>query len=253
MNSKLRRQNLLNELKNSKTVNILELAEKFDVSSMTIRRDLQKFAEDEIVTLVHGGAVFNEGVIASPSASAREKKMLREKSLIAKICANLINEGNAIFLDSGSTALSIASTLIDRKNIAVITNSLPVLNILAGSKDLQLIAVAGIYKPTLRGFFGDMALRHVRNFRLDIAFLGVNAVSVEFGLMSNDLFDCNLKRAVIECSRKKILVTDHTKIGKETFLRICDLSAMNQIVMDQAPDENFLQRAEKLGIEILHP
>ncbi len=249
-----RRENLLCEIKENRHINFSELAAKFKVSEMTIRRDLQELADEGIITLVQGGAVLNEGGKAvAPNVSARGRERIDAKILIGEICATIIKEGNVIFLDTGSTTLSIARALISRKNIAVITNSLPILNVLSANNDIQLFALAGIYYPMLSGFYGGMTVRHLKTFHVDAAFIGIPAVNFEQGLMTNDGKDCDLKQAALEVSRKKILVTDHTKFDNKTFLKVCDINVLDKIVMDVEPDEKFLRRAQKLNIEILYP
>ena len=163
MNLRERRNNLLRELEAGKRVYIKDLAKKFDVSEMTVRRDLNKLSVLGLVTLVHGGAVFN--------VTFRERQMQREKNLLGQHCSTLIGEGNSVYLHCGSTLANIADALLTRQNIAVISNSLQVLNMLSAAKNIQLIALAGIYDPVNKGFYGDMTQRTVKNFRIDIAFL----------------------------------------------------------------------------------
>ena len=134
MRTKERRQVILTRLENDKNLRIVETAEAMGVSTMTVRRDLQRLAEQGIVTLVHGGAVFNEGTVAMPTVAAREQKMRQEKNTMAAYCAGLIKEGNAVYLDAGSTAKAIAELLLERSNIAVLTHSLSVMNILAAAR-----------------------------------------------------------------------------------------------------------------------
>lgn len=254
MSAKTRREIVLQEIKKSGRVNTAELAEKLNVAVLTIRRDLQELADEGIITLIHGGAVFNVGGKAvAPNVSARGREQIDAKILIGEICATLVNEGNVIFLDTGSTTLSIAHALLSRKNIAVITNSLPILNVLSTNREIQLFALAGIYYPELSGFYGGMTVKHLKTFHVDKAFIGIPAVNFELGLMTNDNRDCDLKQAALEVSRKKILVTDHTKFGNESFLKVCDINILDKIVMDIEPDEKFLRRAQKLDIEILYP
>lgn len=253
MNSKLRRQKLLDELNLHGMVDTAAFAKQLGVSAMTIRRDLQKFATDGLVSLTYGGAELCEGATSLLSVSVRERHMTREKNAIADICAQFIKPGYAVYLDTGSTAISIANSLIDMQDIAVITNSLPALDILSDNNDIQLIALAGIYKHNCKGFFGDMTIRQIKNFRVDIAFIGVDAFSLEWGLMSPDNLDAALKLAVIESARKKYLVSDHTKINEESLFRICDLKVMDKIILDKPPDDKFASGAKKLGIEILYP
>lgn len=251
MNLRERRNNLLNELEAGKRVYIKDLAKNFDVSEMTVRRDLNKLSALGLVTLVHGGAVFNEGGAAALNVTFRERQMQREKNLLGQYCSTLIGEGNSVYLHCGSTLANIADALLTRQNIAVISNSLQVLNMLSGAKNIQLIALAGIYEAVNKGFYGDMTQRTVKNFRIDIAFLGADAVSLEHGLMLSVPADAGLVRAVLESARKKILVTDHTKINREAFLKICDMREFNQIITDKQADEDFIRRVRRTGVEVV--
>ena len=202
------------------------------------------------MTLVHGGAVYNEGAAYLPALTVREKTMRREKSAIAEYCAQQIPEGSAVYLDNGSTTVEIADGLSGKQNIAVLSHSLPVLNILSHAKNIQLISVSGIYEPRAKGFFGDLALRMLRQFRIDIAFLGVTAVDAEDGVMSAVFYEQALKKVLVERAKKKILAIDHTKIGGSSFLKVCDLHEIDGIVTDKFADATFIAKAKRMGIEV---
>ena len=250
MRTKERRQVILTRLENDKNLRIVETAEAMGVSTMTVRRDLQRLAEQGIVTLVHGGAVFNEGTVAMPTVAAREQKMRQEKNTMAAYCAGLIKEGNAVYLDAGSTAKAIAELLLERSKIAVLTHSLSVMNILAAARQLQLISVPGIYQPDNKGFFGDMTQRFIREFQLDIVFFGACAVDVG-GMMSPDFTDLAVKQALVEHARKRVLVVDHTKIGCASLVKVCDLHQLDMIVTDGLANPEFIQRAKRMGLEVV--
>lgn len=237
-------------LKERRRVTIEGLAKDLEVSTMTIRRDLRRLADEDIVTLVHGGAVYNEGGAYLPALTVREKTMRREKSAIAEYCAQQIPEGSAVYLDNGSTTVEIADALRGKQNIAVLSHSLPVLNILSHVKNIQLISVSGIYEPRAKGFFGDLALRMLRQFRIDIAFLGVTAVDAEDGVMSAVFYEQALKKVLVERAKKKILAIDHTKIGGSSFLKVCDLHEIDGIVTDKFADATFIAKAKRMGIEV---
>lgn len=237
-------------LKERRRVTIEGLAKDLEVSTMTIRRDLRRLADEDIVTLVHGGAVYNEGGAYLPALMVREKTMRREKSAIAEYCAQQIPEGSAVYLDNGSTTVEIADALRGKQNIAVLSHSLPVLNILSHAKNIQLISVSGIYEPRAKGFFGDLALRMLRQFRIDIAFLGVTAVDAEDGVMSAVFYEQALKKVLVERAKKKILAIDHTKIGGSSFLKVCDLHEIDGIVTDKFADATFIAKAKRMGIEV---
>ncbi|WP_288312451.1 DeoR/GlpR family DNA-binding transcription regulator [uncultured Selenomonas sp.] len=250
MQTRQRREQVLMVLKERRRVTIEGLAKDLEVSTMTIRRDLRRLADEDIVTLVHGGAVYNEGGAYLPALTVREKTMRREKSAIAEYCAQQIPEGSAVYLDNGSTTVEIADALRGKQNIAVLSHSLPVLNILSRAKNIQLISVSGIYEPRAKGFFGDLALRMLRQFRIDIAFLGVTAVDAEDGVMSAVFYEQALKKVLVERAKKKILAIDHTKIGGSSFLKVCDLHEIDGIVTDKFADATFIAKAKRMGIEI---
>lgn len=237
-------------LKERRRVTIEGLAKDLEVSTMTIRRDLRRLADEDIVTLVHGGAVYNEGGAYLPALTVREKTMRREKSAIAEYCAQQIPEGSAVYLDNGSTTVEIADALRGKQNIAVLSHSLPVLNILSHAKNIQLISVSGIYESRAKGFFGDLALRMLRQFRIDIAFLGVTAVDADDGVMSAVFYEQALKKVLVERAKKKILAIDHTKIGGSSFLKVCDLHEIDGIVTDKFADATFIAKAKRMGIEV---
>ena len=251
MTSRNRRQELRLELETKRKVNINELAEKFAVSSMTIRRDLQRLSDMGIVTLVPSGAVYNEGGANLQSVAAREKNEPKEKGKIAKACADMVKEGSAVFLDAGSTCMAIAENLATRRNIAVITHSLPVMNILSVAEGIQLFSLAGIFDSLTKAFMGDLAIRNLRGFRIDIAFIGTCGLSITQGVTSNNASDHGMKRAIVETARRKIATADHTKLGTETFLKVADLREIDTIVTGKQADKEFINGAKRLGVEII--
>ena len=245
-----RRKYLLEKLKTKKRISVVEMAAELGVSGMSIRRDLHSMESQSIITLVHGGAVYNEGAIAEPSAMVRYRSMWDEKNNIGNYCAGLVHEGNSVFLDAGSTNMKIAEALVNRQNIAVMTHSLPIMNILSQAKGIQLFSLSGIYDATKQAFFGAMTRQQIQRFHIDITFLGVNAIDVEDGLMMPELPDIAIKQALLERSYKTIVVTDHTKIGKKSFIRLCDVSDIQQIVVDKEANEDFVKKLQRKGVEV---
>lgn len=234
MDRKERRRLLREELEEKGRVSIAELAARWEVSGMTIRRDLARLAAMGIVT----------------SVAARKDHEGLAKSRIGRLCAEQIKEGSAVFLDAGSTCMCVAEALRERKHIAVLSNSLPVLNILASSPGLQIFAVPGIYEGRTKSFYGDLSVRFIRGFRIDVAVLGTCAMS-EAGLTTAEPLDQSLKRALMESARRKVVVTDHSKLGKEMLLRVCELRELDVLVTDRDAPKDFLALAERKGIEVL--
>lgn len=251
MQTKNRRKSVLEALQKNKSVSISDLAEQLDVSSITIRRDLNRLAEQGIVTLIHGGAVLNEGTAVIASVMVRERRLQTEKSLIAAFCAELIKESNSVYIDGGSTTKSIAEAVMDKKNIVVLSHSLAVMNILANAKDIQLISVPGVYMGAKKGFYGQLALDFISNFQLDIAFLGVSGLDIENGITGPDIDDAQIKKILIKKAKKKVIAVDHTKIGEKYFVKICDIRDIDILVTDKQADKKVIERIRRMDVEVV--
>lgn len=251
MHTRPRRIRILETLTAQKTVSIKALAEQFEVSSMTVRRDLRRLAEQGVVTLVHGGAVLNEGTTSIAAVDTRLTQMQEEKFHIGKLASSLVKEGNAVYIDAGSTAMGIAEALAERRNIAVLTHSLPVMNILARAKDVQLISIPGIYHPEYKCFLGELTQRVIHSFHIDIAFLGFSSVDMKEGLTTPDLRDAAVKREILQQTKRAVMAIDHTKIGRVALTKVADLNVIDVILTDSEADADFVARARRMGIEVL--
>lgn len=251
MKTRERKQLILETLRQQKRVMVPELIALTQSSGMTIRRDLRQLEDEHIITRIHGGAVYNEGTISLPSVRARVRDMDAQKSDIANYCAGLVQEGNAVYLDAGSTNIQIAEALASRQNIAVMTHSLPIMNILSHAKGIQLFSLSGIYNDEKFGFFGEMTRQQILRFRIDLCFFGTHGVSIEDGIMLPDLEDVAVKNALLERSYTKILVTDHAKIDRPSFAQLCPITAMDKIVTDKEADVEFVRKAQRLGLEVV--
>ncbi|MGL5269474.1 MAG: DeoR/GlpR family DNA-binding transcription regulator [Selenomonadaceae bacterium] len=250
MNVRSRRQAVLEDLKETGVVNINELAARLSVSSMTIRRDLRRLAEQGLVTLVREGAILNSGAASLYNLTLREKKEQTEKGRIGRYCADLIKEGNAVFIDCGSTAKAIAEAITTKKNIVVLTNSLPVMNILGNNKNIRLISVPGVYVEANQGFWGELASEFLRRFKLDIVFIGAWAIDVESGIMTPDVSAAQTESVLLKQGRKTVVVIDHTKLGTSALIQIGEFDDIDLIVTDRNADEKILAEIRSKGVEI---
>ena len=250
MKTNTRRKEILECLKTNGSVNILELAALYNVSSMTIRRDLKFFSDQGRVTLIHGGATFNRGSIFIHNLSFKEEHLQKEKNRIANFCVNLISEGSAVFIDCGSTTKELAEALSQKKNIVVMTNSLPVINILSTVKDIKLITVPGIFIEKTQGFSGQMTSRFIREFKIDVLFLGAEGFDISRGATDPDIDDTETKRILVKQATRVVLVVDHTKLGESSFMTIAAPREIDTIVTDKDADPEMIEKIKKLGIEV---
>lgn len=253
MHPRARRKFILDELQKAQAVNYTELANQLEVSTMTVRRDLSYMSEQGIVTLVHGGAVLNQGATTIYSLKMRENQQAEEKNRIGSYCANLVKESDCIFIDSGSTPKTIASALLERKNIFVMTNSLPVLNILSNVKNIKLLAVPGIYTDVCRGFTGQTTSDFIRDFNIDILFVGVSALNIEQAMMTSELMDANTKRSLIRQAKKVILPIDHTKLNSSSLITFGQLSDIDLVVTSKEANKDFIKnlRYHNVPVELV--
>ena len=252
MKTRIRQQKILEELHAKKIVYTKTLAEQFHVSSMTIRRDLARLAEQKVITLLTGGATLNDGNTILPGTQERSERMKELKARIGAACAQIPKEGNSIYLDAGTTTQSIAMALAERQNLVVMTHSLAIMEILSHAKGIQLLSVSGIYNEQVGGFLGDMTRRSIEEFHIDIGFLGACAIDTATGEIScASVPDTDLKRAIIERSYRTVAVFDHTKLGTAFFRKVADLKDIDTLVTDGAADAKFLDRARRMGIEVI--
>lgn len=246
-----RRRDIIEYLEANQTAYISELSEHLNVSAMTIRRDLNAFAEQGLVTLIHGGAVLNRGVSFTYSRRFRKQKLHAEKRRIAQYCANLVNEGSSVFIDCGSTPEEIAEMLVNKKNIVVLTNSLPVANILSAAKNLKLIMAPGVFYDKPQGFLGQFTTEFISRFKIDILFLGGDGIDSQRGATNPDIIDSSTKRSLVKQAVRTIFAADHTKLGTSSFISIADLKELSLVVTDTGADAQIVTELRSHGLEIV--
>jgi len=250
MHPRARRKFILDVLQKNSSIHFAELALQLNVSTMTIRRDLSYMAEQGLVTLVHGGAVLNQGATALPSTRLREKRQVEEKGRIGAFCASLVKESDSIFIDCGSTTKHIASALLDRKNIFVMSNSLPVLNILANAKNIKLMAIPGLYYENMRGFCGQLASDFIRDFNIDLLFVGASALDIEHAVATQDITDAQTKRSLVKQAKKVILPIDHTKLGTSSFMTFATFNELDLVVTSKEADKDFIKNLRYYDVRV---
>jgi DeoR/GlpR family transcriptional regulator of sugar metabolism len=251
MNSIQRRKEIFTQLEQNQTVYISEISQILNVSAMTIRRDLNRLADQGLVTLIRGGAALNRGAALEYSSRFRKSQYPEEKYRIAKYCANLVTEGSSVFIDCGTTAEKIAEMLVMKKNIMAMTMSLPAANILSTAKDLRFIMAPGLFHEKPLGFMGQLTSDFISRFKIDILFLGANGLDLVHGATTPDLIDAETKQSLVQQAEKVVLATSHTKFGLSYFMRIAALKDIDLIVTDKAADPKLVQEMRDAGVDIV--
>ena len=189
-----------------------QIVEQFSISEATARRDLESLASQGKAQRVHGGVIAVEQAPPELPILQREGEQADEKSMIGQAAAELVNDGETVFLGSGTTVLETAKNLRERKNLTVITNSLPVLNALAGIKEIIVVSLGGQLRESELSFIGHITEQALAEVRVDKVIMGARGLSLEHGLTNDYLQETLTDRAILKIGHEVILVADESSI-----------------------------------------
>lgn len=246
-----RHRQILSLLSRQGRLSVSEIVQQFAISEATARRDLEFLASEGKIQRVHGGAIAIEQAPPELPILERESEQRDEKVRIGRAAASLIADKETVFLGSGTTVLEVAKNLRDRKNLTVITNSLPVLNVLAGLRDITVIALGGMLRDSELSFIGHITEQALAELRVDKVIIGTRGISFEYGLTNDYLQETLTDRAILRIGREVIIVADHTKVNRVSTVLLAPLSSVHAFVTDSQADKKFLQSLQKQGIRVL--
>ena len=216
-----RHEIILKKLEEKGRLSYEEIEKFLNVSIATIRRDIKKMEEKELLTKVNGGIVAKRKINFEPEINVKFEENTEAKKKIAKKAAELVKKGDFIFLDAGSTTYYMIEHL-KNKNITVVTNGLMHLDKLIQCK-IQTIIIGGEVKPTTKAVVGIEALKNIEKYRFDISFLGANGIDIDNGLMTPDIKEAILKEKILEISAKTYILADKEKFGVSSSVKFGNL------------------------------
>ncbi|MGB7979970.1 MAG: DeoR/GlpR family DNA-binding transcription regulator [Candidatus Nanopelagicales bacterium] len=233
-------------------VEVLELAETFDVTPETIRRDLSTLERAGVLRRVHGGAIVTDLIGFEPALAERESVRTAEKASIARAALEFLpaQEG-AIALDAGSSTYQLAALLPADRPLTVVTNSLPIASLLAARPALTVHLVGGRVRGRTLATVGVDAVGYVNHVHVDVAFLGINGFSLERGLTTPNATEAAVKSAFVTSARRRVLLADHTKYGHDHFAHVADLDQVEVIVTDSALAHSAVAPIEAAGPQVV--
>jgi DeoR/GlpR family transcriptional regulator of sugar metabolism len=251
MLSEQRHQAILELLEKNGSLTVAQLVERFEVSDMTVRRDLDTLESKGLLRRVHGGAVNVRGRSYEPSFLLRSAAYRDEKVRIGQMAAALVNDGDSIALDVGTTTLEVARHLNGKHNLTIITPSYQIAGLLAQQPDIRVILTGGILRPGELSLVGDLAQRFLQEFFVDKLFLGIGGIDVDAGLTEFNLEDALVKRVMFGMAKETIVVADASKFGRIAFAVVGPLHTVSRIVTDSALDAATVAQIQKLDIDVL--
>lgn len=251
---------IMDKLRSEHIVSIQSLSTKLEVSPMTIRRDILQLEEMGLCQRTHGGAISSSRPILTDTPyDERELLFVDEKRAIAKKAADMVEEGDTIAIDSGTTTFHFAQALKEKKNITVITNSVYVLTELYESKSITVVSCAGTLSrssfteqehgdPCLVGPLAEMTMHR---FRPTKAFIGTTGLSLVDGLSNSVMDQALMKQAMIEVSSEVILLADHSKFGHVSSAIVGPVTLVDYLITDMGISDEFEKRITELGVKVI--
>ena len=246
-----RQKQILSLLGKQGRLSVAEIVEQFAISEATARRDLESLTSQGKAQRVHGGVIAIEQAPPEQPILQREGEQAEEKSAIGRTAADLIHDGETVFLGSGTTVLETARHLRERRDLTVVTNSLPVLNALAGFKDITVVSLGGQLRDSELSFIGHITEQALAELRVGKVVIGTRGLSLEHGLTNDYLPETLTDRAILKIGREVIVAADHTKVNRVSTALLAPLSSMTTFVTDSGADKKFLQALKKLDIKVV--
>jgi DeoR family transcriptional regulator of aga operon len=227
------------------------LSRRFDVSEVTIRRDLSVLAAQGVLRRAHGGAVVATPAPPEPPVVQRMVQAENCKECIGRAAAALVSDGDSVFIGSGSTTAHVARHLVDRRDLTVVTNALNVATELATAEGVTVVVTGGMMRASELSLVGHIAEQSLREVRVDKVVMGMRAISLDEGMTNDYLPEVMTDRTIIEMAPALIVVADHTKFGTVASAYIAPVERITTLVTDSGTGPEILARLEEMGVRVI--
>ena len=244
-----RHNRILALLQQNGSISVVQLAELFKVSEVTIRKDLSFLEQQKKLYRTHGSAILISPYISDRHVNEKEKKNVAEKRAIGAKAASLVAQDDSIIIASGTTMAFLAREIKPVGHLTVITAAVPVTSILSQDTNVDVIQLGGITRSSSVSVVGPFAEQMLGNFNCSKLFVGVDGI--EFGLTTTNMLEAALNRVMMNAAQKVIVLADSSKFGRRGFSKICDLEAVDRIITDNGIQPLYLDRLRERGIEVI--
>ncbi|WP_197375850.1 DeoR/GlpR family DNA-binding transcription regulator [Mycolicibacterium baixiangningiae] len=232
---------------------VAELAETYDVTTETVRRDLATLDRAGVLRRVHGGAVPARALHAVEAGfSERDATRADHKDAIAAAAVDYFPaSGASVLIDAGTTTARIAAQLPTDRDLVVVTNSVPIAARLAGVPSVRLQLLGGRVRGLTQAAVGEQALSALDDLRVDVAFMGTNGISLRHGLSTPDGEEAAVKRAMVRAANYVVAAADSSKAGREEFVSFAPIDCVDTLITDSEIDATFRDRLVERGVEVV--
>ncbi len=246
-----RRSRIAECLKAEGRVLVSQLSSQFAVSEETIRRDLERLEQDGVASRTYGGAILRSEERTAPPFAIRKNTNPEGKLAIARRLAAMLQDGDTVMVDESSTAAYAVRAMHPLKNITLITNSLEILREMNEQKSWHILSTGGTLKPELLALAGPHALRAIASFHVDWTILSCRGINTRLGMADSDEDIVQVKQAMMAAADRTILLADHRKFDRNGFVALGALSLVDRLITDLRPPQPWIDRLEKLGVELV--
>ena len=246
-----RRTQILQILRSAGRVRVNELASQFNTSAVTIRNDLNDLAQRGLVQRSHGGAMLPDAIMRESPLQERLKAHAEEKRRIGAAAATMVNDGETIILDSGTTTLEIARQIKKKRGLHIITNGVNIAAELLDARDCEVFIVGGTVRGESASISGRFTEEMFDQFSADKLFLSGAGCDLEFGVSGANLEETMVNRAMLRIAREIILVADASKFSKRSMSRIAPFSEIDTVISDKGLSENIQAKVRSSGCNLI--
>lgn len=246
-----RQEEILNELNEKGYVNVVDLCETHNVSTVTIRKDLNFLENEKLLHRTHGGASKQPIYAFDRDVNVKEELQVKQKKQIAKEALKYINNNDYIILGSGSTIHYLARIITSFQKLTVLTPSLMASLELCKDKNINTIQLGGDIRNSATSVVGPIAEATLSQFSCNKLFLGTDGLHLDFGLSTSNAMEAHLNQTMINVAEKVIVLADSTKMNIRGFGKICSLDKIDVLITDEGIDNETKVKLEEMGIDVV--
>lgn len=245
-----RRREILNLINQSGRAVVAELSQRYSVSEVTIRADLQALADGGFIVRTHGGAITSGSGLYELSLTKRLGQQVLQKSRIGEAAAKLVSNGEAILLDASSTALAVAHHLKQHRDLTIVTHSLAIAHEMLGVSGVTVVMPGGTLHHDTASLIGEEGLTFLETFHIQKGFFGAHGLSLTAGLTDVNAGEAQIKRLLVQICDRVIAILDSTKWGRAGLLSFADVSALDMIITDEYAPDGLVSQVRELGVNV---